>query len=54
MWQVLVQYIKMHFFKKKNIKPKKAGGSTAYLRRALTVRLDTAIALYMPTTSNLH
>ena len=31
-------------------KPKtyKAGGSTAYLQRAPTVRLDTAIALYMP------
>tara|TARA_B100001094_G_scaffold333338_1_gene410884 strand:+ start:4500 stop:5705 length:1206 start_codon:yes stop_codon:yes gene_type:complete len=29
-------------------KPYKAGGSTAYLKRAPTVRLDTAIALYMP------
>ena len=34
--------------RKKTPKPKKAGGSTAYLKRAPTVRLDTAIALYMP------
>ena len=36
------------FSRRKTPKPKKAGGSTAYLRRAPTVRLDTAIALYMP------
>ena len=34
--------------RRKTPKPKKAGGSTAFLRRAPTVRLDTAIALYMP------
>jgi len=36
------------FSRRKTPKPKKAGGSTAFLRRAPTVRLDTAIALYMP------
>ena len=36
------------FSRRKTPKPKKAGGSTAFLKRAPTVRLDTAIALYMP------
>ena len=34
--------------RKSKPKPSNAGGSTAYLKRAPTVRLDTAIALYMP------
>ncbi len=34
--------------RKKKPKNYKSGGSTAYLKRAPTVRLDTAIALYMP------
>ena len=34
--------------RRKKTNPVKAGGSTAYLKRAPTVRLDTAIALYMP------
>ena len=34
--------------RRKTPKPKKIAGSTAFLKRAPTVRLDTAIALYMP------
>ena len=34
--------------RRKTVKPRKLAGSTAFLKRAPTVRLDTAIALYMP------